>query len=346
MQNRTFALLTTIAGCILAPSVVQAGSLKVANADITLAGGAAGGYFYSTNTGSSDNEDRHLTDFLVELSSASVAPGVGFTAAAGQLKMLTVLNGGIIGTQIPAESITMPYGWLTVKATDALTVEAGRLATKIGYEVAPSYANQNILLGGVWNSQPLFYEGLRANYNFGPATVFAEANDDTSTGAKEGYVVGVSGSASGVNYSASYYDANTARNILDVIVSSEIAGTAVAANLDFHTLDDAVKIPGNDDNAWGLALYAVPKFGKGFSVPVRLEYLSDGTGTGIYPTDSTTSKSTYTLTVTPTYHFSDTTFVRGEVAYVSTDKKVLFADDKGVAQDNKTSFGVQAGVIF
>jgi len=80
-----------------------------------------------------------------------------------------------------------------------------------------------------------------------------------------------------------------------------------------------------------------------FTVPVRVEYLNDGTS-GIYGVGDTG----YTFTVTPTYHATENTFVRGELAYIKAKDKV-FVDDKGTlpaTEDTNTSFALQAGVTF
>ena len=74
--------------------------------------------------------------------------------------------------------------------------------------------------------------------------------------------------------------------------------------------------------------------------PRRVEYLSDGTSGIYYGVDTA-----YTLTVTPTYNYTENTFVRAEVSYVSSDNAV-FADKDGLPEDTKTSFAVQAGYTF
>jgi hypothetical protein len=91
-----------------------------------------------------------------------------------------------------------------------------------------------------------------------------------------------------------------------------------------------------------------------------VEYVSDGKS-GIYgltTTDSANnlvSNSAITFTVSPTYHFSDSTFVRAEVAYVTIDKKAAagsildpgpYVDDKGAGDTSAFTFGVQGGVLF
>lgn len=333
MKIKTMSLL--IAGLASAPTVM-AGSLTVANSNLSLAGGLSGAGLYSDATGTSNDTDAVVTDFLVELSSQAPVKGIGFIAGYGELLQPTVLNN--VGMTAPASS-SLQYGSVIVKPSDALSFEVGKLATKIGYEVANTYANPHVLLGALWSAQPVYYAGARANYTVGGVTVFAEVNEDASSGATHGYVVGASGAAAGVNYSLSYYDAKDARDILDLIVSGEVAGMTVAANLDYHKLEQA-PAPGADDTALGLGVYVIPKFGD-VSVPLRLEYLDDGTS-GIYA--GGVDKG-YTVTITPTYNFSANTFVRAEVAYVSADNNV-FTDHLGNPTDSKTSVALQAGFKF
>ena len=76
------------------------------------------------------------------------------------------------------------------------------------------------------------------------------------------------------------------------------------------------------------------------TIPVRVEYISDGTS-GLYEGVD----SGYTFTVTPTYHYTENTFVRGELAYISASNDVFTKDDGSVTGTN-TSFNVQAGVTF
>ncbi len=334
-------MVTGLVGCALCLPLAQAGSLTVANSDLTLAGGMSAGLLYSDNTGGSNNTDTVVTDFLLELS-APADKGLGFVAAYGLLQQPTVFM------NVPANKSTnttgqtdlgLQYGWLTVKPTDAITLDVGKLATKIGYEVATTYANPHILMGGLWSAQPVYYPGLRASFAVGSGSAFVEVNEDSSTAATSGYVIGGSTAFGSVNLSLAYYNANKGRDIIDIIVSGEIAGIPVAANIDFHKLDSEVAVPGNDDTATGVGLYATPSFGA-YTVPVRVEFFDDGSS-AIYGG----MKSGYSLTVTPTYHYTKNTFVRAELAMVSSDNKI-FNDENGVLQDSKTSAALQAGFLF
>ena len=336
-------MVTGLVCCALYLPFAQAGSLTVANSDLTLSGGMTAGLVYSDNTGGTNNTDDAVTDFLLEISSPA-DKGVGFIAGYGALAQYTVFS------SIPANKSTsttgmtpigLQYGWLTVQPNDKVTVDAGMLATKIGYEVAPTYANPHVLIAGLWTAQPVYYPGVRASFAVGgDSSVFVEANEDTSTGATSGYVVGGSTTVGSASLSLAYYNANKARDIVDIIVTGEIGGIPVAANIDFHKLDSNVAVAGNDDTAKGVGLYASPSFGS-ITVPVRVEYFKDGTS-GIY---NGGMKSGYSVTITPTYNFTPNTFVRAELATVKSDNKV-FTDELGVAQDTKNSAILQAGFRF
>jgi len=148
----------------------------------------------------------------------------------------------------------------------------------------------------------------------------------------------------GINYAVSYDNgfksySTSSKDILDIIVSGTFGGIDAALNLDYQKLDTQV---GNlDDSAYGLALYATFPVAAMTTIPVRVEYTSDGTS-GIYGGVD----SAYTFTVTPTYHYTDNTFVRGEVAYFSTSNDVFTKDDGLTKTGTNTSFALQAGVTF
>ena len=107
-------------------------------------------------------------------------------------------------------------------------------------------------------------------------------------------------------------------------------------------MDDTAKTPGNDDSAYGIALYLSTKIDV-FEIPVRIEYVNDGTSE-IY---SVAGNDAWTFTITPTWRPTQNTFLRAEFAYISTDKKG-FPDDNGVLnqKDSRTVMGVEAGFVF
>jgi len=183
----------------------------------------------------------------------------------------------------------------------------------------------------------------------GGMSVYGEVNKNAGTGG----AIGASGSVGGVDVSFNYFNTVNSKDIYDFIFSTKVGMVDLAANIDFQTKAKAAKVSGQDDNAYAFALYATIPMTSNSTLPIRVEYVSDGTS-GMYGlqytnpnTGNRESNSAYTLTVTPTYNFSSSTFVRAELAYVSTDKKVaIYTDDKGAATDSNLVLTAQAGVRF
>ena len=342
-----------IAGAVATPFAAQAGSLNVANQDITMSGGLTGAYLYQTDT----KKDAFVVqDALLDFASEAKAGGMGFDLGVGTLAgnsllspMNVIGNGGNVGVQ---------YGYVTVMPTDSIKVDAGILATNIGYEVVPSYGNASILHGFVWNGEPAYYTGARATYSTGNMSVYAEANKNASSAGTPGSGIGASGSFGGANVALnfmSFAEAQTGPgSIVDIIASTKAGNVTLAANIDYLAKSDRAKkaaAAGIDDNAFGVALYASMPMGDKAELPIRLEYINDGTSNlyGLNPGGAPAgivSKTAYTFTISPTYNFTNATFVRAELAYVSTDKKTLYVDDKGALTDTNMTVGFQGGVRF
>lgn len=340
------ALAAGMAGLATA---AEAGSISLGSQDITLSGGVTGGYFYATDTGSTKQDTFVVSDFITELSSEAKPGGVGFTAGLGVETQPTVYSGQVAsGTG----SYAFQYGWVSVMPVENLEVDIGQLATNVGFEVAPTYANPNVNLGLVWFGQPIYYPGARVSYSMGDMSVYAEVNKNTSYGAQTGAALGASGSIGGVDALFSYFTNAGKVSIADFILSKTVGGVDLAVNADYQMKAEAAKTSGTDDSAFGIAFYAtIPVMDK-VTLPVRVEYVNDGSSNlyGLYQPDLTKppigSNTAISFTITPTYHFTDNTFVRAELAYVTTDKKGVFSDDKGAATDSNTSVAVQTGYLF
>ena len=340
-------LTLAISGVLASSLTVEAGTFTTANADITLSGGITGAYLVNTDA----TRDKFVVeDALLDLSSTNMSNGVGFNLGIGTLAQNNLAStSGTLAVIGNSGNAQVQYGWVSVAPMAGLTVDAGLIATNVGYEVAPGYANGNILRGLVWNNQPVYYTGARATYSMGGMSVYGEVNKNGGTGG----AIGASGTIGGVDMSFSYFNTVNSKDIYDFIFSTKVGMVDLAANIDFQTKAKAAKVSGQDDNAYGFALYATVPMTANSTLPIRVEYVSDGTSGmyGLQYTNPTTSNlesnSAYSLTVTPTYNFSSSTFVRAELAYVSTDKKTTtYTDDKGAATDSNLVIGAQAGVLF
>ena len=326
--------LSLVAAGLLAAGAAQAGTLTVANSDIEMTGGVTAGYFYATNIGNTNNDYFRVPNFAIDLTD-KVNSTIGFTASFGRTEQATILDPKAGDNA----EFGVEYAWVSIRPLEGLTVDAGLLTTNIGYELYHTYDNKNYLFGLVWNAQPVTYPGARVTYSvMDGIDVYAEYNQD----GRDAFAVGSLGSIAGFNYAVSYYDYAASKNLVDVVLSTEVAGIELGTNIDYQWLDDSAKTPGNDDSAYGIALYASAKMDV-FEIPVRIEYVNDGTSE-IY---SVAGDDAWTFTITPTWKPTKNTFLRAEFSYISTDKKG-FADDDGVpnSKDNRTVMGVEAGFVF
>ncbi len=332
----TTALLAT-AGTSLAEE--KALSLKVSQS-LELYGAISAGYFYTNN----DSADAFkLTNAVLGLKGS--AGIMSFDLAVGALLAPSVWDGGAPNQifsytkgEITTDEAGLLWASVGISPIDKLTIDAGLLTTNVGYEVVNTYANPNITLGAVWYAQPVIYPGIRATFELTEdISVYAEYNNDAIGSKKEAFAVGSLGSVMGVNYAITYYDYSSFKNFIDVVLSYSVANVDLGLNFDYQWLDDSAKSPNQDDTAYGIALYAIPNFGN-ISIPVRLEYFDEGTS-GIYWGGADNG---FSITVTPTYRPTNNTFIRAEVAYIATDKRV-FKDD---TKDNKTTLAVEAGFTF
>ena len=343
--------LLTIACATIFAGSAHAGNVNTGNADITVEGGVTAGYFYSADYG--NNKDNILlSDFMLEISGGS---DTTFAAGIGIINTPTVFDGGVgnyattgggpgglsmgpgdSGLEPDGISANIQYAYLTPTLAKGVTLDLGLLATNIGYEVQQSYANGNILRGAVWNSQPVYYPGIRANVELGGGmSAYVELSDTFpgGNGAAKAGAAGVSGSAGGMDYAVNYRQINKGNGLLDVILATKAGGMDVGVNFDYITTDAS-----GDDDAFGLAVYVTPKAGS-LDVPVRVEYFSDG-NSGVYGGVD----SGYSFTVTPTMAVGKSSFLRVELAYMATDKGDL--DGDGTTGDSALSAMLQGGYRF
>ena len=319
-------------------------SLKLAQ-NLEMYGGFTAGFFYSTNLDSGKNagDKFQITNAIIGLNGeVGKDMKVGFDLAVGGSLWATVFDGGQgdfsyidISSGTVKEGVGILWGYASFKPASIVSIDAGVLTTNIGYEVASTYDNPNITFGAVWFGQPFIYPGARLTVSpTDNISVYAEYNNEYNT---DNFALGALGELMGMSFGLTYYDYSSTKNLIDIVLGYSVGSIDLGFNLDYQWLDDSAKAPGQDDTAYGVALYVIPNFGN-ISLPIRLEYFNEGTS-GIYLGGADNG---YTFTVTPTFKPSSNTYVRGEVAYVSTDNPVF----KGGTKDSKTTVAIEVGFTF
>ncbi len=328
---KKFLLLAAVG--LLTFSAANAGSITVANSDIEMSGGVTAAYFYTTNIGKNANNDYFsVTNFDIDLT-AKVNSAITFEAGIGEAILPDLLD-----PKPSAEGFEVEYAYVNIAPVDNLTISAGKLLTNVGYELYDTFNNPNYHYGLVWWGQPVTYPGARLTYTVMEGMdVYAEYTQDGT----DSFAVGSLGSFNGIDYAISYFDYAASKNLVDLVLSTEIAGIQVALNADYQWLDDSAKEGGKDDSAWGAALYVIPNITDTVSVPVRIEYISEG-NSEIY---GVAGDNAWSFTITPTWKPTKNTYLRAEIAYVNTDEKG-FTDDDGSNKDNRVSAGIEAGFLF
>jgi hypothetical protein len=308
--------------------------------DLNLYGALTGAYFL---TGNPDEDTFNLTNGVIGISGeVGKEFKVGFDLAVGSLLMPTVWDGGQGTPQrfefsqkgLAQEGFGFLWGYISLKPADRVSLDLGVMPTNVGYEVANTYANPNVTLGTTWFAQPVIYPAVRVTLSpLQRVDLYAEYNQE---GDGDNFAFGVLGELGGLGFALSYYDYRDSKNLIDLVLSYSLGGLDLGLNLDYQWLDHSP--PSRDDKAYGVALYLIPSFGK-VSLPVRLEYFKEGTS-GIY--SGSNADSGYTLTLTPTFRPTDNTFIRAEIAYISTDNRVFDNNTKS----NKTTLALEVGFTF
>ena len=321
--------------------------LQSAVSGLQLSGGISAGSFYASHPGKdiSDNEFL-LSNFLVELSSTDADRPVGFAGAFGETSTPSLLSPPENNTNLDIE-----YAALTLKPMTGTCLEVGLLQPNAGFENTYTYNNANIILGAVASQQPYNAYGARLACDVNGLHLSAgyykkrlddtdEYNDNGSLPA-DSWEIGVSGSVLDNAFSLFHYHLEGQRNLTGIVIERTIENVYLAVNIDYWNWDTAMRGYYGSKSSIGGALYVVPRFGH-FSLPVRLEYIDQGESR-IY-TGNVNAKRIYTATVSPTYTFCKTAYVRIESAYVRADD--TFADKNQTPKNNRICLAAEVGYLF
>ncbi|WP_457641509.1 outer membrane beta-barrel protein [Persephonella sp.] len=349
-------LMGLAAAGLLAAGVANAGTLTVANSDITLYGGVSAGYQYLTSDLTAGgtftaNDYFSVNNFIIGLKKdADANSPIGFNAAFGNFTVPTVFaRNSVVNAALLNTGNFVPWlAYVTIAPVEGLSVDAGLLWNKFG-EAPITILNSHINRGILFTGHPVLYAGARVNYDAGVAKVYVGYNQGGGLrqgsgtfdyGISDAIEAGVMSDLGAAKVGLHVYDESQGRNIYVLCAKTDLGAAKVGVEFDYTTLDDAAKPAGGDDSAYGVALNIDPVVSNTVSVPIRIEYV-DNKSSNVYLTGQDT---TYSVTITPTYKPTGNTFVRAEIAYTAADQEIF--NDAGSSKDNRTYLGFEAGFLF
>ncbi|NPA53558.1 MAG: outer membrane beta-barrel protein [Aquificae bacterium] len=345
------------AATLVSFSLVNAGSLKVLNSDVEMAGGITASYFYMDNVGEEPKDQFSVTNLDFDLSS-NFNSYIRFEAGLGAAHLPDLLE------PVSEAEFEVEFAWLEIQISENSVISAGKLLTNVGYELFDTFNNPNYHYGLVWWGQPVNYAGARFTYSLDEDIQFyAEYNHDTAGAVagitpRDAAATGIIGSIGNFNFALNYFDYANTKNLVDVVFATQVANFDVALNIDYQWLDDGPKdslktlgAKDVEDYGYGVALYLIPHVTDKIIVPVRIEFVYDGKTVnqngevideGIY---GIAGDDAWSFTITPTWAPTKNTYIRGEFAYVVTDEKG-FENEDGEEEDNRSFVGVELGFLF
>ncbi|WP_457623194.1 outer membrane beta-barrel protein, partial [Persephonella sp.] len=315
-------LMGLAAAGLLAAGVANAGTLTVANSDITLYGGVSAGYQYLTtehSAGTLNSDYFSVNNVIIGLKKdADPNSPIGFNAAFGNFTVPTVIASSttINGANLIGWGSTMTFqpwlAYVTIAPVQGLSVDAGLLWNKFG-EAPITILNSHINRGILFTGHPVLFPGARVNYDAGIAKVYVGYNQglglrqgsarvnlisgsyDIGYSVSDAVEAGVMADLQGFKVGIHVYDESKGRNIYVLCAKTDFGVAKVGLEFDYTKLDDnlkgankTLKDKNADDKAYGFALNIDPTISNEISVPIRIEYVDNGNSakTGIPDVDT------------------------------------------------------------
>ncbi len=314
--------------------------------NLKFSGGISAGDFYLTNAPQdSSSNDVLLSNFLIEIATKNEKLPVQFSGAFGETSTPTLLDAPENNRNFDIE-----YASLLVRPVTHISLEVGLLQPCSGYEDTYTYNNPNIVLGVVASQQPYNAYGGRMTYTLRSVdlclayyTSRLDREEYSVPGRQTGdaWEAAVSGEISGLSYNLYHYHLENLKNLTGFALEHQSKNLLLAFDFDVWNWSDSLDDYYKRSYALGGALYVVPSFGK-VSLPIRLEIINQG-GSKIY-IDSEEANDIYSITVTPTYHFTDNSFIRSEASYVYAEKG--FVIDSNRVKNGRIYLAAEVGYLF
>jgi hypothetical protein len=332
---------------------------------LNISGQLSGLAFYQSNATHSYPGD-HETEFDLDNGMVTVSKTTGmfqFYVQAGDYSFPTV---GIPYDKSSDQNSAfgaVPIAYGKVQLSDEFSIEAGKLPTLVGAEVAFTPQNLNIERGLLWYQEPVFSRGVQLNYASGPLSVSVSWND--------GFYSNVWASFSGlISYAFDSsntlaFDASETPDENNHLGENRMPGQQIY-NLMYTytngpwTISPYVQYQHKNDHPsylcdctlgtgsdWGFAVLAAYQFTPEWSLNGRVEYETSYGASPFFsghPLPFGRDSNAWSFTVTPTYQ-KGIFFARGELSYAS-----LGSYDTGYGVDDNKSDQFRAmletGIVF
>lgn len=276
--------------------------------------------------------------------------GLDATYDAGMVGVTAMLRLGpsvpiYYGTDAGAGGIdSFLAGYITLKPSDALTIDAGYFGTIYGAEVAESWMNANYSRGGLYYAmQPFYHFGVKANYALSDsvgvtamvvngANNMADENDAPAFGLQLAFsgIGGVLDLSLGGFYESGSDSSWGIETFFDAVAVLTLGDFQMIANVDYN-INRADGDEEEDTSYYGAMATLAYAFTPQVGVAVRGEYLLD-TDSDIW-TEGIEDVNVSTLTGTLDLKLVDHLYLRPEVRF-ETSSEDIFVDGDGAATDS------------
>ncbi|RUM62032.1 MAG: porin [Persephonella sp.] len=378
-------VLGLAAAGLLAFSAANAGTITVANSDLTLYGAVTAGFEAQDNdllnTGK-NNDTFRLYNVIVGLTKkADPNSPIGFNVAFGQFEVPTVLastnvvnrrGGNLVNLGETNDNFKPWLATVDITPIDGLKISGGILWSKYG-ERPVTFLNPNISRGLMFVLfNPVVYTGARAEYNInlpglGNVGVYAgynQANGLTNVASilggynnnipspKDAYELGITGNlnlGAKIKYGLHYYDEAGGRNIWTLCLKSDFGLIKGGLQYSYASKDDAIK--NNDGNAansyWGIGINFNISLLDAAIANVEVPMRLEYVKLDVDADNDNGKDKIWSFTITPTWKPTKNTFLRAEYTYTKADSKIFTElDPPNTNKDTRNTYAIEAGFLF
>lgn len=299
-------------------------------------GWVAGSYTYSPTNNESDATGFAVYNGAHQGALDSVWLGVDGTGdGSNSAGYFFELSFGHLGSQLGTgvgggQGLFIPNAFVQWN-TDILTLDLGKFATTVGYEVAGANNHPNITLGQLWGLQSVDLAGARLSTSLGDSisvtggVVNGTAADLPETGDAPAIFWGLGvdlGDNAFVSFNGTWEDDPSAPTPIDLVVLDVVATLEATEDLHLWVNFDYLIDDINGD-VWGIAAGPVLAVTDATTTALRGEFLDFDGGA-----------QTYSVTGTLSHAVTDNLTVAGEVRWDGSDTDV-FNTTAGDADDNQ-----------